>query len=525
MYKGSVIKMKKFNTAGTCFPDIHYMADITDKVQKTAKMVEEGSYFCINRGRQYGKTTLLYGLKQYLQSEYMVFSITFEGLSDEDFENANAFYRTFFSCMKGVARNPKNNITKPVLEILGNAIKQEKLDARISKDIIYDICYGADKPIVIIIDEVDQAGNYEMFVKFLGMLRAMYLQRQDSKAFHSVIFDGVYDIKNLKLKLRSESEHQYNSPWNIAVNYDVDMSLSSKGIAGMLTEYMDDHHIEIDVNFMADLLREYTAGYPFLVSRLCQIIDEKNITWDKEGFLQAVNILLNEHNTIVDDIAKKLEAFPMLKEMLKEILYSGKKQSYNIIVKEIDLAYRFGYIYNNDGYVAVTNRIFETLLYNFFIAEDSLREVLHTEGSIDKKSFIKNGSLDMRHVLERFVVHYNEIYSSKDAKFLENTGRKLFLLYLRPIINGVGHYYIEAQTRDETRTDIIVDYLGKRYIIELKIWHGRAYNEAGRQQLAEYLELMGEDEGYLLSFSFNKNKNVGVKEENCLGKKIVEVLV
>ena len=26
---------------------------------------------------------------------------------------------------------------------------------------------------------------------------------------------GVYDIKNLKLKLRPESEHQYNSPWNI----------------------------------------------------------------------------------------------------------------------------------------------------------------------------------------------------------------------------------------------------------------------------------------------------------------------
>ncbi len=26
---------------------------------------------------------------------------------------------------------------------------------------------------------------------------------------------GVYDIKNLKLKLRPGSEHQYNSPWNI----------------------------------------------------------------------------------------------------------------------------------------------------------------------------------------------------------------------------------------------------------------------------------------------------------------------
>ena len=107
----------------------------------------------------------------------------------------------------------------------------------------------------------------------------------------------------------------------------------------------------------------------------------------------------------------------------------------------------------------------------------------------------------------------------------ERLPRKLFLLYLRPIINGTGNYYIESQTRDQKRTDVTVDYSGQQYIIELKIWHGRAYNEAGRQQLAEYLELMGEDEGYLLSFSFNKNKNVGVKEENCLGKKIVEVLV
>lgn len=36
------------------------------------------------------------------------------------------------------------------------------------------------------------------------------------------------------------------------------------------------------------------------------------------------------------------------------------------------------------------------------------------------------------------------------------------------IINGTGNYYIEAQTRDQTQTDIIVDYLGKQYVIELK---------------------------------------------------------
>ena len=30
------------------------------------------------------------------------------------------------------------------------------------------------------------------------------------------------------------------------------------------------------------------------------------------------------------------------------------------------------------------------------------------------------------------------------------------------IINSTGNYYTEAQTREQTRTDIIVDYLGKQ---------------------------------------------------------------
>ena len=49
--------MKRFNTAGTCFPTEHYMVDIHERVQEIASMVERGDYFCINRGRQYGKTT------------------------------------------------------------------------------------------------------------------------------------------------------------------------------------------------------------------------------------------------------------------------------------------------------------------------------------------------------------------------------------------------------------------------------------------------------------------------------------
>lgn len=84
---------------------------------------------------------------------------------------------------------------------------------------------------------------------------------------------------------------------------------------------------------------------------------------------------------------------------------------------------------------------------------------------------------------------------------------------------------MESQTRDEKRTDIIVDYLGEQFIIELKIWHGSEYNERGERQLADYLASYCKDKGYLLSFNFNQNKKVGVKEIRVDGKTIIEAVV
>ena len=80
-------------------------------------------------------------------------------------------------------------------------------------------------------------------------------------------------------------------------------------------------------------------------------------------------------------------------------------------------------------------------------------------------------------------------------RFKEKDGRELFLLYLKPIINGTGNYYIEAQTRDQTRTDVIVDYLGQQYILEMKVWRGERYNAEGEKQIIEYLEYWSLDTG------------------------------
>lgn len=417
------------------------------------------------------------------------------------------------------------NLSPDSIDLLQNATEANKgeINSINYSELIANIC--KDKSVVLLIDEVDAAGNHIEFIKFLGLLREMYLSRDERPTFQSVILAGVYDIKNLKLRLRPEDQHQYNSPWNIAVPFETNMSLPADGITDMLEEYKADHHLDFDAHFIGKMIYDYTSGYPFLVSRICQIMDEEGLTWDKEGVLKAVNELLAVRNVLFDDIAKKIEQFPQLKKTLKAILYSGQKFTYSPYEKYLQLGVMFSFIKNEGGVVAISCRLIETMLYTLFISEDKQSKI-YGLGEVDKTHFVHDGYLDMRHLMERFCVHFNEIYRpGHDDEFVENNGRQIFLTYLRPIINGVGNYYCEAQTRDLTRTDVVIDYLGQQYVVELKIWRGDAYNERGEKQLSEYLDYYHLQTGYMLSFCFNKNKKVGLHEVMVGEKKIYEVVV
>ncbi len=63
-----------------------------------------------------------------------------------------------------------------------------------------------------------------------------------------------------------------------------------------------------------------------------------------------------------------------------------------------------------------------------------------------------DGQYDMDIVMRKFVEYFYDIYGQNNEEFVEDNGRKLFLLYLKTIINGMGNHYIEAQTRDARRS-------------------------------------------------------------------------
>ncbi len=527
---------KIFNTTGVCRPDRHYMVNIDKRLNEIEELIAQGAYFTINRARQFGKTTTIRLLRERLSDRYIVLSISFEGIEKEVYAGAVSFCRRICRLLynRMSAQRGAEGIPEKLIAQMEQMCDGETNLADLS-DFISALCAQTEKPVVLIIDEVDQASNQEIFLSFLGMLRNKYLNSDEEPAFQSVILAGVYDIKNLKLKIRTDTEHQYNSPWNIAADFTVDMSFSPEDIGGMLEEYEQDKHTGMNIDAMALLLYEYTSGYPYLVSRLCGIMDErvpredgfdaKASAWTKAGLTEAVKILLTEPNTLFDDIVKKLADFPELKKMLCAVLFRGERIPYNVYHYAINMGCMFGFIKNHQGMVEVSNRIFETLLYNLFLSEELLDSKIYKAAALDKNQFIRNGQLDMELVLERFVESFTEIYGDAKEAFVEENGRRFFLLYLKPIINGVGNYYVEARTRDMRRTDVIVDYRGIQYVCELKIWHGQEYNRRGERQLIGYLDDYHLTKGYMVSFNFNQKKQVGVKKIELDGRLIVEAVV
>ena len=266
---------KIFNTSGDCRPTLHYMVNIENRLAEIKEMVDRGDYFTINRARQYGKTTTLKALRYYLREEYVVVSLDFQGLSHQDFETENCFVKAL---AREIKRKPllQNELPHETVDVLGRfACGMQGMGLAELFECFNGWCHESAKPIVFMIDEADSATNNQVFLDFLAQLKRVYLERDEIPAFQSVILAGVYDVKNLKQKLRPNDRQRANSPWNIAADFRVDMSFSAADIAGMLGEYEADFCTGMDVEEMAGLIYEYTSGYPFLVSRICKLMDER----------------------------------------------------------------------------------------------------------------------------------------------------------------------------------------------------------------------------------------------------------
>ena len=150
------------------------------------------------------------------------------------------------------------------------------------------------------------------------------------------------------------------------------------------------------VNKVSRALSEYDVPdtlmeiwkYPFLVSYICKLLDERNYAWTREGFPEAVKILVKGPNTLYDDMIKQVAEYPELNMMLQNILFRGIEYPYHTYNKVINVGKMLGFIEDREGTATVSNRIFEMQLYSYFISEEFSKDHVPGEQILDKNQFI-----------------------------------------------------------------------------------------------------------------------------------------
>ncbi len=516
--------MRKFNTTGICVKEENFMVDISKKLEKILELIENKEYFTINRPRQYGKSTTINLLEDKLRDDYLVISISFEGIGSARYSTEKAFIESFIKVIKN---SFKSQNTSDLIDILDKYINISYFDEL--SEMISNLVISSPKDIVLIIDEVDKSCNNQLFLDFLGMLRNKYLQRkiQKDKTFHSIILVGVHDIKTLKLKIRTDSEAKYNSPWNIACDFEVDLSFDPDEIATMLIEYKKEKKIDLDIKALSQRLYFYTSGYPFLVSKLCEIIDTKIMKenkWLLTDVDKAVKLLLTQSNTNFDSLIKNLENNLNLFTLVKSIVLDNASLTFNAHNPDINQGIMYGIFSNKGDKIAIHNNIYLQTIYNYMISKTEIENLSMSKYNF-RDNFIVEDFLDMEKILLKFQEFMKVQYTNRNKNFLETNGKLLLLAFIRPIINGKGFDFKEVQISEEKRLDIVITYMDNKYILETKIWHGEEAHKRGLSQLYDYLDKECLDKGYLVIFDLNKEATFSEDRVSINNKQIYIVRV
>ena len=118
---------------------------------------------------------------------------------------------------------------------------------------------------------------------------------------------------------------------------------------------------------------------------------DKSSAWTKAGFLEAVKLLIEDTNPLYQSMKGKLTDYPNLRLVLYDLLFTGKSVLYTAMNEEIEMAAMFGFIKNMDGMAVISNRIFETVLYNWFMSREYSDSRLYDEGARERSQFIADG--------------------------------------------------------------------------------------------------------------------------------------
>ncbi len=483
---------KSFNTTGLCFPDNHYMVDPLKRLRNVESLIKRQMYFTLHAPRHTGKTTYLYTLSQKLNNDgnHIALVVSFKNAGDPDIthEQANttlmeSIYTAAYKQLPESQR-PENYKEKEFLNL---------------KSYLQEWCGSQTKPVVLFIDEIDALLD-DILISILRQLRDGYQHRP--KGFPvSVVLVGLRDVRDYKVMIRPElNTYGTSSPFNVKSDSLLLENFSREQVSKLL----DQHTGETGQVFPEEVKDEIFTlgnGQPWLTNALAnQIIyvilkNDYSRKITLETVAQAKRQLILRRDTHLDHLSDKLKE-DRVKRIVQAII-SGDQITFDVLDDDIVYIRDLGMV-SQESPLQFANPIYAEIIPRIMASpmQESIPKEIQTPRFVDK-----DGSLDMEKLLKEFQVFYRRNGGAwlDRYHYKESAHHLLLMAFLQRVINSGGDINREMAVGNR-RIDMLVTYGKQEFAIEMKIKHDKHTLEDGKDQLADYLDILGLKEGYLVIF-------------------------
>ena len=509
--------MRHFGTQGRVYPEEHYIVPRTKETANFIERVKDGKYIVLFAPRQTGKTTFFrLALEALTEKDPTYFPIQ---LDFQTMRNAApaVFYDRFYQmiCMQieSVFQKRGGMPSESLTRFLENTTLTDDFSMMmffrgltnfLDSDAHEDV--PAFKRVVLLIDEFD--GIPQAVVSdFLYALRQIYLSGKP-RCPHSVGIVGVKSITQLDYD-------RSISPFNIQDEFQLP-NFTLEQVRGLFAQYT----AEVGQAFMPEVIEavhKQTAGQPFLVNRLAQILTEeldvpKTETLTPLHFAGAHKRLLREGNTNIDHLRTNVRRDRRFESILLQIASYESGVPFNPDDPLMNELVTYGVIAEGpDGLCEIVNPIYQHRilqifkptfngLENTYFPEDTgvnFIDYLTPTGQLEMEALLNN--------FQGFIARAGfRILQVPDTP-QEYVGQHLLYAYLDHFVRIVGaDMFLEVQT-GRGRIDLLIIHNQRKYIVETKIWEGVRYYQSGKKQLAAYVKSEAAVKGYYVVFDHRKN--------------------
>ena len=381
--------------------------------------------------------------------------------------------------------------------------------------------------LVLIIDEFDGIPQTELS-NFLYTLRQIYHEPSDTRCPYSVGIVGVRSITQLNYD-------RSISPFNIQDEFTLP-NFTLAQVQELLSQYTE----AVGQPFASEVietLHKQTAGQPFLVNRLAQILTEeldipKSETIQVSHFSKAHAQLLTENNTNIEHLITNIRKDPRFEKMLMRLAFYDSSVNFTLRNEVISELATYGVITKGqDGMCQILNPIYlQCIIQALTPLINGLEDAYFAEdGPMDFTEYLTpTGQIQMSTLLENF----KNFIARAGFRILqvpdtpqEFVGQYLLFTYLDEFVKIVGAaMHLEVPT-GRGRADLIIGHNGRKYIVETKVWRNEKAYQAGKQQLAAYLKLEGETEGYYVVFDYRRSSEPRTETDTVDGYIIYSYII